>query len=129
MPYSLKEHRAQYNRDRRAWYIEHGICARCCREFAEPGHVHCRKCLQHEIDRRVKTRARDNAKHRELRQERIAKGLCPYCGKPATNGMKSCDRCRAMRRDSVRKYKILQRMDKQAERMREWKKGQSTVMP
>lgn len=50
---------------------------------------------------RYRRRKRDNA--RRLRHERIAKGLCQFCGMPADSGMKSCMDCRAKRREADRK--------------------------
>ena len=118
MPYANRAHRIEYNRSWRAWYTEHGICVKCHEADAEPGHVHWRKCLQSEIVRRSRTRAQDNAKHKKLRADRIAAGLCPYCGNKATPGMKSCARCRAMRNDSVRKQRIILKIEREAERAR-----------
>jgi hypothetical protein len=121
MPYSSREHRTEYNRTWRDWYKAHGICIKCHERDSEPGHIHCAKCLKTEVVRRLPTRGRDNVKHKRLREERIAAGLCPYCGNKATEGMKSCARCRAKRNDSVRKRRIILRIEREAEMARNGK--------
>lgn len=105
--------KAQHNRENRQryrWYKERGICTTCGRVWAEPGRVRCKECAEairayHNADREGRMQ-----RAAEKRQERIANGLCTECGKrPATEGMRMCPRCRAMRNDSTRKYKIHKR--------------------
>lgn len=118
MSYADRDRQIAYCREWRGWYAEHGICIKCHEADAEPGHVHCKDCLQAENVRKSYTRVRDNAKRKKLREDRLAKGLCPYCGNKATEGMKSCARCRAMRNDCVRKHRIIFKIEKEAERAR-----------
>ena len=105
-----KAQHSRENKERYNWYKERGICTTCGRTWVEPGHVRCKACeskikVYHDRDREKR-----NERRAALRQERIAKGLCTECGKrPATEGMRMCPRCRAMRNDSTRKYKIHQR--------------------
>lgn len=105
-----KAQHSRENKERYNWYKERGICTTCGRVWGEPGHVRCKAC-----ENKIKAyHDRDSEKRKERkaaqRQERIAKGLCTECGKrPATEGMRMCPRCRAMRNDSTRKYKIHQR--------------------
>lgn len=105
-----KEQHSRENIERYNWYKERGICTTCGRMWVKPGYVRCRECedkikAYHDRDREQRIE-----RARALRQERIEKGLCTECGKrKATEGMRMCPRCRAMRNDSTRKYKIHQR--------------------
>ena len=66
-------------------------------------------------------------RQRQRREERIAAGLCTECGKrPANPGMRMCERCRMMRNDSTRKYKIKQRIEREAQKARENGNGTNT---
>lgn len=103
----------------RAWRnskISAGKCVRCGIRYAACGHKMCEKCLKlHKADCKKYDPYGRKAKAR--RDERAANGLCIDCGKP-TNGKRRCESCLAARRDSNRKYQILKRMDKEAEKAR-----------
>lgn len=107
------------NRERYHWYKERGICTSCGRTWSEPGKVRCKACEAkiakcHNAQKEQRIQAK-----REQRRERIEAGLCTECGKrPATDGMRMCPRCRAMRNDSTRKWKILKRIEREAENAR-----------
>ena len=105
-----KAEHSRENIERYNWYKERGICTACGRTWVEPGHVRCKAC--EDKIRFYNDRDREKRKERKAaqRQERIEKGLCTECCKrPATEGMRMCPRCREMRNDSTRKYKIHQR--------------------
>lgn len=105
-----KEERSRENKERYHWYKDRGICTTCGREWVVPGHVRCKVCnakIKFYNDRDREKRIKRKA---EQRAERITKGLCTECGKrKATEGMRMCPRCREMRLDSNRKYRIHQR--------------------
>lgn len=97
---------AEYMRETRKWYKEHGICIRCRVNDVQPGHTRCLQCRfdeneegrkrrdnwtpeQHEAE---KARQRASAKRRY--DERRAAGLCTKCGKrPPSHGKTMCPRC------------------------------------
>ena len=112
-----KAERRRSNKQRYRWYKDRGICPTCGKVWAEPGRVRCKACDA--IIKYYHDRDRENRQNRarERRQERIDSGLCTECGKrPATDGMRMCPRCRDMRNDSTRKYRIHQRTLKGANR-------------
>jgi hypothetical protein len=80
-----------------------------------PGRTQCQFCYEKWKKSAAKSDP-DGEKRRERqrqrRQERIEAGLCTECGKPVIPGMRMCERCRNMRNDSTRKYKIKQRTKK-----------------
>ena len=100
------------------WYRQHHICVMCGRADAEPGRKHCKACLQHERERNALRRDQTIARRRELRKERSEAGLCLYCGKPATPGKQLCMTCRMRQNDSVRKYRIIKKIDREVEKAR-----------
>lgn len=110
----------QQNRERYYWYKERGICTSCGRVWAEPGYTLCKACEAkikrcHDLKREQRVQAK-----REQRRQRIEAGLCTECGtRPALPGRRMCERCRDMRNDSTRKYKIMKRMERDAQRARE----------
>ena len=107
-------------KERYYWYKERGICASCGRVWAEPGKVYCKACTARNYACHEKRREERIETQRRRRAERIAAGICTQCGKrPATEGKKMCPRCRAMRNDSSRKYRIQQRIKRDAERIRQ----------
>lgn len=118
MARDAKRH-SQACKERYGWYKDRGICSTCGRVWAEPGHVRCKACedniaFYHNLRRAERTEAM-----RKRRAERIAAGICTECGKrKATEGMRMCPRCRAMRNDSTRKYKIEQRFKREADAAR-----------
>ena len=82
------------------WYKEHGICVNCAKQNAAPGRIMCDECaeLNREKQRQRKKNNPSNADarrayNRRHRKERLEQGLCPDCGKPLYNGLKSCYEC------------------------------------
>ena len=121
---SKDEHNAQ-NRERYRWYKDRGICTTCGRTWVVPGHVRCKQCEAQIAKYHAASYEKRLERQKQRRQERIAAGLCIDCGKPAVPGMRKCERCRMMRNDSTRKYKIHKRIEKaiQKERARLCVKG------
>ena len=85
-----------------AYYKSRGICPRCHCRPSEPGKVLCWECAEadHEAylrktpEQRKAKQSRDTARKRIIRAERLAKGLCPKCGKrPSVDGG-LCKNCR-----------------------------------
>lgn len=68
-----------------------GICVDCGQHPAKQAYSRCETCLQ---------------KRRDHSHGRLARGLCPKCGKPRQKGYRSCKPCRdrdAARADKLRK--------------------------
>lgn len=101
------EKRAARHKDRYYELREEGRCVSCGR-WAEPGRARCKKCQEKSNERSRKSDP-GRAKFNAMRQKRIEAGLCPDCGRPVADGMKRCKRCLSLRRDSTRKYEIMQR--------------------
>jgi hypothetical protein len=81
---------------RRAWYIRHGICPVCGQNDALPGRQKCAACTEKSTLNNIKYRSLEKErtyyqKKKLKRQERIAAGLCPRCGKPAIKGQLCLD--------------------------------------
>lgn len=106
-------------KERYNWYKDRGICATCGRVWAEPGKVRCKACEAKIAACHAQRREERRQAKQQQRAQRIAAGICTECGKrPATEGMRMCPRCRAKRNDSTRKYKILKRIERDAQEAR-----------
>lgn len=112
-----RKKRNQSTKERREWLKEHCFCVDCGREWAEPGRVRCKACIAN-VRERAKKYDPDNAKAYARRKARIEAGLCIDCGKPTVNGQRRCPKCLSKRRDSCRKWRIMQKIDKEAEKAR-----------
>ena len=95
---------------------EKGLCTRCGKTWAEPGRSWCKKCqTAHKgYTKGPEYRAKVNA----ARQARRDAGLCIDCGAPTEDGKQRCQRCIEMRRDSTRKYQIMRKIKREAEKAR-----------
>lgn len=108
----------KFNRERYYGLKEAGMCVKCGAP-AEPGKTMCRKCLDAHVQYAQKFKDELRETKRKRRAERIEAGLCIDCGKPVgDNEHTRCKRCREMRMDSVRKYRITKRIQKQADEAR-----------
>lgn len=111
--------KSKTNKERYKWYYDHGLCTTCGRVWAEPGRVRCKACEAKIAMYHDRAKAERQERQRQRRAERIAAGLCTECGKrKATEGMRMCPRCREMRNDSTRKYKIQKRIEREAQKAR-----------
>lgn len=90
------------SRERREWYLSHGICPACGQNDVQRGYKLCLECRmkKKEYDavhpatpeQLAAQRTRDHAR----RAERKAQGLCPRCGKhKPESGYAKCVYCRA----------------------------------
>jgi len=112
----LRRGNAKAAKERRDRLRDAGMCTRCGKTWAEPGRSWCAKCQQRH---RAETKDDDNRrKDKERREARRAAGLCIDCGRPTGNGHARCQECLAARRDSNRKYVIMQKIKNQAEQAR-----------
>lgn len=79
------------NNSLRQWYIDHNICVACGQRDAFNGRQKCPECLEKAIIQNMKYRSLERERsyyprRKEKREQRIADGLCPICGKPAAKG-------------------------------------------
>lgn len=90
-----------------AWYRAHGVCVRCRKEDAAPGHSMCPECMakQREAGRRFQA-AHPGYNRRKMaeRRERLPAGICICCcGAPAKPGNKLCEKCLEYNREYNRR--------------------------
>ena len=109
----------KFNKERYERFKEAGKCVHCGK-LVEPGKVLCKKCLDYHVEyNRTDNGAACREKYRQKRKERIESGLCIDCGRPVKEeGYTRCKRCRDMRMDSCRKYRIKKKLAKEAEEAR-----------
>ena len=108
----------KFNHRRYERLKEAGKCVKCGESWAEPGKTMCQKCLDRHVEYEQSYGNAYRDKKRQQRQERIAAGLCYDCGRPTDNGHTRCQRCREMRMDSTRKYRITKKIEMEAEQAR-----------
>ena len=113
--HGIREKYRDQERAKRERRILTGMCTRCGSTWAEPGRTMCRKCL--DAHARFTCTEGQRVKKYERRQARRDAGLCIDCGAPS-GGSSRCQRCSEMRKDSARKYRILQRIKKEADKAR-----------
>ena len=122
MPAPTKVLRTKYNRKRRARLIDQGKCVTCGWRDVIPGRTQCQFCYDRwkaSAEKSDPGGERRRVRQREQRAQRIAAGICTECGKrPANPGKRMCERCRQMRNDSTRKYKIIKKIERAAEKAR-----------
>lgn len=109
----LRHENAKVAKRRRDMLRLKGFCTRCGNTWAEAGHSMCKKCL--EKHRKESNTPEQRQKANERRQARKEAGLCIDCGKPAEGGKTRCPDCQMARRDSVRKYKIMQKIRRETQ--------------
>lgn len=108
----IRRDNAKVSKERRDKLREKGFCTRCGKTWAEPGHSFCGKCL--ERHRRETNTPEQKQKADARRRARVEAGLCIDCGKPTKDGKQRCRACVEARRDSTRKYQIMQRIKREA---------------
>lgn len=108
---ACRKKKAEYDKGYRQMMKKLKICTVCKRVRVYGDETRCPECrnkdsMRHaEYDKRhrEKIRIRDRETKRKLKAERVAKGLCIWCGKRAvTIGYKSCSICRKKRNDHYR---------------------------
>lgn len=112
----MTEKKKEYERERYAWYKEHGICVRCGQEKAKENHVFCWSCLANMNDySRIYYHSKDKPRSDEQRErdkesckcyveKRNSQGLCWRCGLRPPIGKGKYSHCRICA-DKVAKQK------------------------
>lgn len=113
-----QEQKNAQNRERYAWLKEHGFCITCGCNYAEPGRIRCKACRDRQMEKREEKRYYSPQYFNNMRQQRIKKGLCVACGKPAIPGKRMCEHCRKKCNDRARIYKIKQKIEREVQRAR-----------
>lgn len=105
------------DKERREWYLSHGICPHCGRNDLQPGHKLCLECRMKDNERHKgkpiteETRQYRIEYKRRIRDERKASGICIRCGKRKTDGKHThCAVCRAKKAAEQREYNRRQGM-------------------
>lgn len=115
--HSRKRENADRCKERREGLIERGMCVDCGKRAALAGRVRCKICL-------VKNNSHDKKydptgeKKRARREALKAAGLCYDCSAPTDGTHTRCQKCMDARRDSTRKYKIMQSIRREADEAR-----------
>lgn len=86
-----REETLRRNREGYIWLKEHGICTRCRKEPAFPGHIMCPDCMYKANEYAIQWHKDHKKEHCEQVSKcsknryykRKAAGLCVYCGKRA----------------------------------------------
>lgn len=102
------------DKERREWYLSHGICPHCGRNDLQKGYKLCLECRMKDNERHKgktiseETRAKQKAAQKALADKRKAKGICVRCGKRKTDGKHiNCAICRAAKAAKQREYNQL----------------------
>lgn len=93
----------------RQWYIDHKICVSCGQRDAFNGRQKCPECLEKSTLNNIKYRSLERERsyyprRKAKREERIAAGLCPNCGRSAVKG-RLCVECYAKKQQRHEKEK------------------------
>lgn len=123
-----KEHKKQYSKERYDWLKEHHICTKCGSDDAIERSNFCPECSYkhwlYNIEYRKNTPAEtkkiqneeSRLRHKKLREERRAAGLCWQCGNKIEQSNKTrCNKCLAKaqeknRQKTLRRGKLLRSM-------------------
>lgn len=96
-----------------------GKCVKCAKRWAEPGKTMCKQCIADWHRSATLNNDTYQENKRKRRQELREAGLCIDCGQVVDGDNHTrCKRCRDMRMDSTRKYRIRKRLEKEAEDVR-----------
>lgn len=87
-----------FQRERRAWYIAHGICPLCGKNNLFESERSCIECRAKRANKH-KADPKSAERSKERRRAAAENGICTRCLKrPADNGFKMCSKCRSERR-------------------------------
>lgn len=115
---AARQYNRELHRETYVWYKDHGICTKCHTRYAEPGRTVCKPCTVREkamLLKRDPGRERHKQYNRDRRARLKAEGLCTYCGKvKAMPGHALCKRCDERQAESHEKYRIKQRLKREA---------------
>lgn len=99
------------DKERREWYLSHGICPHCGRNDLQKSYKLCLECRMKDNERqRKKVRTDEQRKknadaQKRLAAKRKAEGICVRCGKRKTDGKHTnCAICRAAKAAKQREY-------------------------
>ena len=105
------------DKERREWYLSHGICPHCGRNDLQKGYKLCLECRMKDNERqRKKVRTDEQRKKNADAQKRLvakrkADGICVRCGKRKVDGKYTyCAVCRAKKAAKQREYNRKQGM-------------------
>lgn len=101
-------------------YYQARNSGRCylCGKLAIPGKGLCEEHYAEKKEYQRKYREKNHDVIRQKRLDKIAAGLCIDCGQPVGDEHTRCPRCRELRMDSNRKYRITKRIEREAEEAR-----------
>lgn len=105
------------DKERREWYLSHGICPHCGRNDLQKGYKLCLECRMKDNERHKsktisdETRKKQKAAQKALADKRKVEGICVRCGKRKTDGKHiNCAICRAAKAAKQREYNRKQGM-------------------
>ena len=109
------------DKERREWYLSHGICPHCGRNNLQKGYKRCLECRMKDNEahrnkpiseeRKAYQKEYQREYNKKLREKRKASGICTRCGKRKTDGEHAhCAVCRAIKRSEQREYNRKQGM-------------------
>lgn len=105
------------DKERREWYLSHGICPHCGRNDLQKRYKLCLECRMKDNERqRKKVRTDEQRKknadaQKRLTAKRKADGICVRCGKRKVDGKYThCAVCRAKKAAKQREYNRKQGM-------------------
>ena len=109
------------DKERRKWYLSHGICPHCGRNDLQKGYKRCLECRMKDNEahrnkpiseeRKAYQREYQREYNKMLREKRKAAGICTRCGKRKVDGEHStCAVCRAKKAAEQREYNRKQGM-------------------
>lgn len=99
------------DKERREWYLSHGICPHCGQNDLQKGYKLCLECRMKDSERHKgktisdETRKKQKAAQKALADRRKGEGVCVRCGKRKTDGKHTnCAICRAAKAAKQREY-------------------------
>lgn len=109
------------DKERREWYLAHGICPHCGRNDLQKGYKRCLECRMKDNEahrnkpiseeRKAYQREYQREYSKKRREELKAAGICIRCGKCKTDGEHAhCAVCRAKKAAEQREYNRKQGM-------------------
>ena len=79
---------------------ENGLCPRCGRPIKSGTYIYCKQCRE---KKNAARRTQNSRRPGDHFKERIAAGVCMYCGEEVVPGYKLCETCLNRTRDNFRK--------------------------
>lgn len=79
---------------------ENGLCPMCGRPIKSGTYIYCKQCRE---KKNAARRTQNSRRPGDHFKERIAAGVCMYCGEEVVPGYKLCETCLNRTRDNFRK--------------------------